>query len=280
MAWRAGRGAAVRRGGAPRGAIAVAQDFNGPLPGSWTTTTANGGVATVNDGGNGLLTVSPLQTDGEQAYVSTVASGGAGGHFFTEFDVTFNTHFITADLGAAANFNIFAVYGRGNNPLASLNVSPSDYNHAYIITLGSGIEYGAGTQTSTDPYQQYLAPSVLEGKTFHVIVGTNTTFNGGTNWTIDNTVAFTRTGGPNFILSLTRTGNAVDGLGGYDPRVDDLTFGLGDLGFGNSGTPSLPAADFTGNVQFDNFQAFSAVPEPASLGLLGLGGLVMLKRRK
>jgi hypothetical protein len=34
-----------------------------------------------------------------------------------------------------------------------------------------------------------------------------------------------------------------------------------------------------GNNRFDNVQ-FNAIPEPASLALLGLGGLLMLSRRR
>jgi hypothetical protein len=64
--------------------------------------------------------------------------------------------------------------------------------------------------------------------------------------------------------------------------LDDIGMGAGSIGF----TPPLPAGDYTfwiqqtgGNAATYQFD-FGVTPEPASLALLGMGGLALIRRRR
>jgi len=90
------------------------------------------------------------------------------------------------------------------------------------------------------------------------------------------------------LTSADFNGTAADALDLYRSTISGVTFNsAGGTGFdlAESGFQYIQYVRVEGlsgfaNGEIDAFAAVSAVPEPASLGLLGLGGLALLRRRR
>jgi len=193
-----------------------------------------------------------------------------------------------------------------------ITASTTDGMNVTSITAGQAISGGVltGPTGFTGPMLQEWVPAgrgtsptpvEVPGKS---VAPTNTTANNGGDWGVDShflTPAANQTGA----IPLTEDNNLVN-IAGMPANVTSVaTFGTGSSLTGAYGlTPlseQVPSVDFayivvpTGQaVNFDlqiatNLNggslatitgAIGAVPEPASLGLLGLGSLLMLRRRR
>ena len=89
--------------------------------------------------------------------------------------------------------------------------------------------------------------------------------------------------GQDYVISYHHKGNAAGDIdlyidGGLIGSFTDRNIGVDPRRFGGVGNSSTdPGFD---NTTMDNFSLGGFIPEPASLSLLALGGLTMLRRRR
>jgi len=184
------------------------------------------------------------------------------------------------------NNHVIINYGSGTDPIGSIATLIADgaYGSGTTVTwTGTGItssaaaanslSYGIGYADSADPGN----PANLSSGTVEIMY----TLLGDAN--LDGKV-----NGIDFNLMATNFNQAVtDGWDkgdfNYDGKVNGIDFNLLASNFNQFASQSdVSAADITA---LDNFAAangisLTAVPEPASIGLLALGGLCTLRRRR
>ena len=269
-----GFAAAVGLAPAAQGAVLVAYDFNDdpgapadPTDGQAVPFTADRTTATTGDDPTGG-TLASFATE------FTRASSGTSGNFENES---------TAGGGAAATPSNLQIKGSSGQttPSGAVNVSgyfeftvrfsdlptgqTADLDSLDFITAKSGSgDRGFFITTNGPSDGGYDAPTDAE----YAAPSGNTTPATFVNFDRDvSQVRNTGNGSTNEFLrySLDLTGPAFQGL------TSDLTFRLYTTSVGQGST-----------IQFDDFQLLGdvVVPEPASFALLGLGGLMLLPRRK
>jgi hypothetical protein len=93
---------------------------------------------------------------------------------------------------------------------------------------------------------------------------------------------FFPTTGQEHFFALTDSGDGftfdIDGVRVFD-YTSSLSFG-DKIGFASRETMQFPGSDYTGDVKVNGVQVTSSVPEPSSLSLLALGGVVVMAGRQ
>jgi len=88
--------------------------------------------------------------------------------------------------------------------------------------------------------------------------------------------------GHEYFFSLVDTGDSItfdiDGVR-YFTYSSNLSSGT-QIGFASRETMQFPGSDYTGDVKLNGVQVTSSVPEPSSLSLLVLGGVVVASGRR
>lgn len=183
-------------------------------------------------------------------------------------------------LGAVSALSLLA-----NAASAAPAAVPDIFSDQTAITYT--VSGGTGTLTATGKAEHLatlisdgsLVPNISAGTftlhgTFQLSGNTITGFSGDATIAGDSKTYFNST-------SLTGFSNASDtftftfgsGTGFYSSPFKVVLHGQGSTTFSNFGT------SFSNSIPMANSDTFS-VPEPASLGVLGLGGMVLLRRKK
>ena len=160
-------------------------------------------------------------------------------------------NFVTASRGATA-------------PVGPQTSTQSLFQNVSIATDAAGID--AGTSTLTLNFD-YAASDTASGDSGSVVVS----FTDGMGGSVGSPLSFAVTPvvAPMGATSAPYRPGLITGPVPINARNATITLN-GKLG--NAGTAT--------NVAYDSFSGNIAVPEPASLGLLGLGGLALLRRRR
>ncbi len=222
------------------------------LPSSNSVLTINGGKARLATG-IGATTLQSL----------TIASGGS-------FDIT-NNHILLNDAGGSIDSTIRAYLAAGYNGGGWNGTSGGVIMTSAPITIGAGT-YSIGYADGADNVVAGLSSGQLE-------------------------VAYTLAGDANLdgkvdsadfgILADNYGASAAvwdEGDFNYDGKVDSADFGILAVNYGQSAGSNadvVTAADWSALDAFAsaNDVTLTAVPEPASLGILALSGLAILSRR-
>ena len=203
---------------------------------------------------------------GDPTYSATVPSGGST--LSMAFDGTGDyytgsapTQDLTQDFSYSFDANMTAAGGAGFSFLASLG---GNFGGVAIVEIGGAISiFNSGVAPGTGSFTPTLG-------VWHNYEARYTANGGGVLgvaelW-VDGNMESTFTGGVN-----------------NDQILNYFTLGGNKNGTGGTGDPggAVDAANFEGsfNGLIDN-ASFSAVPEPSSTALLGLGGLALILRRR
>lgn len=194
--------------------------------------------------------------------------------------VTMTTNPANAVLGALwldnNGFNVIAdrqVISFDLNIIAAPTIATTQVKNLGAGTAGIVLGMNAFTNTGSPSVMFAAAATSENGGVFSIRNSSNTALQSFFNYVEGQTYNITLDA--NFTTGIVST--AVDGIG-----TGDLSFwttgasnvGLSELFFFLNGQAGL-----ANSVALDNITA-TAVPEPATFGLLGLAGLAMLKRRR
>jgi hypothetical protein len=191
----------------------------------------------------------------------------------------------------ASSYTAYPGYSQAPNPSAPTGWTTGDggYSVSYSGVNGpdtgffaaSGSPFAPSSTTGVNDFNFMQGPGVYTSQTTTTAVGQSYTL------TFD---AAQRSGDPNSVLEVIVT-NATNGnqIATSTPTINDTSFATFSLNFtaasGSTGIEFLNNSGTTGDntVDVTNVSmAEAAVPEPASLGLLAIGGLglLMVSRRR
>ena len=256
------------------------ENFNGPLGPQWTSVDS-GGPANLTVGG-GVAALGPLDSgsavSGESAYIQQVYDNSTTnyGGYTVSFEVDFTGLSFTPDTTQGNNdVELFTIMPTsGNAAMVQLAFWQREWNNDYWISSTNGVQYSSTGNVRGD---HSFSVSALESYSRLGFSG-DITFvnNGGLNWTVASTWTLTDLTDSSFVAEFTSTITRDATNTSFDPTTgSNEKFQLGLTGYGLQFT----APNFTGGITFDNFLV-TAVPEPASLGLLALGAVALLRRRR
>lgn len=229
------------------------QDFNSLTSGSWSNDSTLTGWSLFNKDSNALASIA--LADG---------SSNSGGFF---------------SFASASASSDKALGGTGSG--GSYFGSPASGNLAGYIALSITNSTGSSIDSFTLNYdgEQWRNGGNTSAHTMNVQYGFGSTFSTVSSWTnAASTFNFTSpiTGSSASALDGNAAANRAAGLGG---TVSDLTWANGDtlwlrwIEINDAGSDHALAID---NLTF----SANAVPEPASLGLIGIAGLALARRRR
>lgn len=213
------------------------------------------------------------------AIVLTTLGASAASAVETTFSSTTPTAGAQTDAGTGLN-------GRVTNLLNVIVPGGFDWNSTSIrMTLTQGAVYNAAPPAGTDsaPSPPLYTVTGFRNGEFDTFVNSKNT----TPATLLGTLNADRTSGPPPATGLTNDGaTLVSAVWGNTANGEDGTFPVGRFTlsgdavgsfFGFSGDSSQPGmlVPFSGTIANGTF-----VPEPGSLGLLAVGGLSLLRRKR
>ena len=170
----------------------------------------------------------------------------------------------TLNVGVGGTYDVFHNTARlAVGETVSVDVAPGGSGDSYLTV--SSTDRGPNTGTEDGIRLNVLNASTIRSRIYNNGGATNVEYAGSYNLNLDYTLYITRNSDSNFTVAYDN-GSGVVSLDTYDvAAVGAQELYVGVENFGNETTA------------FDNLQI---IPEPSSLALLGLGGLLVVRRRR
>ncbi|BAM03124.1 PEP-CTERM sorting domain-containing protein [Phycisphaera mikurensis] len=251
--------------GSASASLNFSSDFDGVSPYDWDTAVTAGnatltgvGQIEANDGGDNF--------SGDRAYLTKGINAAV-----TEgtVNVSFTIGQLANGSGSSGSATIFEI-GTSDGNKSALNDGVISGLSVFFLGSDDRIRFTANSGTR---FQESISQSVLanfSGGPLEVDLTSTVTNNGGNDWQVDTSAVVTDVNG-SVVFDTGTASQSITSAQFSGFQEEDTEYRLGVIGVagGNGGV---------GTTSFDDFNA--VIPEPASLALLGAGGLLMMGRRR
>jgi len=238
-------------------------------------------VATSTNDPNGVISSNgqsvTLSTPGSQISLSLyMVLSGSNSTATDDGALNIKGSFVGPSSGLLGNFTVGAQAANFGGP-TSQNGTLINSNNTNPASLNLGDDTTLGTAASV-PSDAFIATSTNSGNNTPTF-GTSLDSSGNTDILIGTTTFTLLSSDANGTGSLTFIPSFATGVAGRNQKftIDGNTYAVNALGTGlENGSTNATGALAEQSLSI----AFSPAPEPASLGILALGGIAMLRRRR